>query len=301
LSTLTKVLIVLLTVFSIFLCGIVVTYVANANNEKETAADLRRSLQSAKASQASAVADLEEAKKATEALKAELNTQLSDLDTKNKELIAQIDEVKRQNNVMMGENQQQRATATQANELATKQTELFKTAQTQVAGLQAEQTNRKKELDETNQMLLERMAVVSELEAKVRQLTEQNQEVEARLNQYLQQYGRIATKPATTVTPRTANVQPVQSVSARAPLAQSRTIALNGQVTAVDIKNKLAEISIGAAAGVRQEMKFHITRGDRWVADMQILEVGPDKAVGIVETMQQGMEPRAGDIVATNL
>ncbi|MEN6334800.1 MAG: hypothetical protein ABFE01_11100 [Phycisphaerales bacterium] len=298
-STLTKVLIVLLTVFSIFLCGIVVTYVANANKEKDTAKTLQHNLQSAKASETQARADLEEANKATEALKAELNAQLTNLDAKNKELVAQMDEVKRQNNILMGENQQQRATATQANELATKQTELFKTAQTQVAGLQAEQTNRKKELDETNQMLLERMAVISQLEAKVRQLTEQNQEAEAKLNQYLQQYGRVAVKAPTTVAPRPMGVQPVSTGATMAQ--QSRTIALNGQVTAVDIKNKLAEISIGAAAGVRQEMKFHITRGDRWVADMLILEVGPDKAVGIVETMQQGMEPKAGDIVATNL
>jgi chromosome segregation ATPase len=301
LSTLTKVLIVLLTVFSIFLCGIVVTYVANANNEKETATNLQRSLQSAKASQAAAVADLEEAKKAAEALKAELNAQIADLDAKNKELVAQMDDVKRQNSVLMGENQQQRATTTQANELATKQHELFKTAQTQLASLQAEQTNRRKELDETNQMLLERMAVISELEGKVRRLTEENLDVEAKLNQYLQQYGRIASKPVTTVAPRNTSVQPVQPASAAVAAGQSRTIALNGKITAVDIKNKLAEISIGAAAGVRQEMKFHITRGDRWVADMLILEVGPDKAVGIVELIQQGMEPKAGDIVATNL
>lgn len=298
-STLTKVLIVLLTVFSIFLCGIVVTYVANANNEKDTAKTLQQNLRSARASQAAAEQELKEAKAATEALKAELNAQITDLDTKNKELVAQIDDVKRQNNVLMGENQQQRATATQANELATKQTELFRAAQAQVASLQADQANRKKELDETNQMLLERMAVISELEAKVRRLTEENQDVEAKLNQYLQQYGRIAAKTPTTVAPRPTGVQPVQPAAVAA--IPSRTIALNGQVTAVDIKNKLAEISIGAAAGVRQEMKFHITRGDRWVADMLILEVGPDKAVGILETVQQGLEPRAGDIVATNL
>lgn len=297
-STLTKVLIVLLTVFSIFLCGIVVTYVANANNEKETASDLRRSLQSAKAKQDSAETQLDEANKAAEALKAELNAKISDLDTRNKELVAQIDDVKRQNSMLMGENQQQRATATQANELATKQHDLAKAAQAQVVALQAEQSNRRKELDETNLMLLERMAVISELEGKVRRLTEDNQDVEARLNQYLQQYGRIATKAPVTVAPRPTTLQPVSAATVASP---SRMIALNGQVTAVDIKNRLAEISIGAAAGVRQEMKFHITRGDRWVADMLILEVGPDKAVGIVETMQQGLEPRAGDVVATNL
>jgi len=302
LSTLTKVLIVLLTVFSIFLCGIVVTYVANAENQRERADNLQRSIQSAKASQAAAVAGEEEARKAAEALKEELNGLITTLELKNKELLAQLDEVKRQNNVLMTENQQQRASTSLAHELANKQQEMFKAAQTQVAGLQAEQTNRKRELDETNQMLLERMAVVSQLEEKVRRLTEENQERETQLNQYLQQYGRIATRPQTTVAPRNTTVQPVQPASVGAPTgSQTRTISLTGQITAVDVKNKLAEISIGAAAGVAQSMKFHITRGDRWVADMLILEVGPDKAVGIVDLIQQGMEPRAGDTVATNL
>ncbi len=132
----------------------------------------------------------------------ELNGQIADLDAKNKELVAQMDEVKRQNTVLMAESQQQRASATMATELANKQTEMFKTAQTQLASLQADQSNRGKELDETNQMLLERMAVIAQLEDKVKRLTEENQEVENRLNQYLQQYGRIATKPPTTVAPR---------------------------------------------------------------------------------------------------
>jgi chromosome segregation ATPase len=301
LSTLTKVLIVLLTVFSIFLCGIVVTYVANAENQKERADNLQRSIQSAKASQAAAVEGEEEAKKAAEALKNELNAQILALDLENKKLQAEVDKAMRRNTVLETENQQQRASTSLAHELASKQQEMFKAAQAQLAGLQTDQTNRKKELDETNQMLLEKMAVISELDAKVRRLIEENQEVETRLNQYLQQYGRLTTRPQTTVAPRPVGVQPMQPVSMAAPTAQTRTIALNGQITAVDTKNKLAEISIGSAAGVRQEMKFHITRGDRWVADMLILEVGPDKAVGIVDLIQQGMEPRAGDTVATNL
>lgn len=296
-STLTKVLIVLLTVFSIFLCGIVVTYVANAENQRKVADDYKRKVQSAQAKQTAAEEDLATANDATEALKKELNAQIADLGAKNKELIAQMDEVKRQNTILMAENQQQRASATMATELANKQTEMFKAAQTQLAGLQADQSNVGKELDETNQMLLERMAVIAQLEDKVKRLTEENQEVENRLNQYLQQYGRIATKAPTTVAPRAA----VRPATAAAPTTQTRTIALNGQVTAVDMKNKFAEISIGAAAGVRQEMKFHIIRGDRWVADMLILEVGPDKAVGLIDLMQQGMQPQAGDTVATNL
>jgi hypothetical protein len=61
------------------------------------------------------------------------------------------------------------------------------------------------------------------------------------------------------------------------------------------------EISIGTAAGVRQDVTFHITRGDQYVADIQIVEVWPDRAVGVVNLVKQGVQPQAGDKVTTNL
>jgi peptidoglycan hydrolase CwlO-like protein len=297
LSTLTKVLIVLLTVFSIFLCGIVVTYVASAENQKAKADNLQRTINAAKSREADAQQQLEEEKQKAQADIAKLNEQILAFDTQIKNLQGSLEMANREKDQLV----QKVATMAAAVETTTaaskQQTTLFETAQQEVRTLRTEQENRQKELDETNQMLLDKMAVIADLQAKVRQLTEENQDVQARLNQYFQQYGRIATKPATTVAPRSTAVQPAPM----APTAQTRTIDLNGQVTAVDMNSKLAEISIGAAAGVRPEMKFHVIRGDRVVCDIRILEVWPDKAVGTVELVQQGMEPRAGDRVSSNL
>ncbi|MEN6423984.1 MAG: hypothetical protein ABFE13_01370 [Phycisphaerales bacterium] len=294
-STLTKVLIVLLTVFSIFLCGIVVTYVANAENQRERADGLQRNIQAAKSREADAQQQLEEEKQRAQDEKAKLNEQILAFDTQIKSLQGELDMAKRERDQWSQKAAGMAATAETATAAAQQQTALFEGEHQKVAALEAEQTNRRKELDETNQMLLEKMALIADLEGKVRQLTESYQEAESRLNQYLQQYGRIATTPATTVAPR-ATVQPM----ALAP-TQTRMISLNGQVTAVNMTSKLAEISIGAAAGVRPEMRFHILRGDRVVADVVILETWPDKAVGSVILVQQGMEPRAGDRAATNL
>ena len=108
--------------------------------------------------------------------------------------------------------------------------------------MRSDQTRLDKELKETDQLLMEKMAVLAQIEAKNKQLIEANQELETRLNQYLRQSGRAAVTPQP-VTPTRAIVQP-------AP-ATARDIALNGRVTAVDMKNALAEISIGAAAGVK--------------------------------------------------
>ena len=65
------------------------------------------------------------------------------------------------------------------------------------------------------------------------------------------------------------------------------------------MSKRLAQISIGSAAGVRQDMKFYVIRGDRFVANILILEVSPDAAVGILDLVQ--VPPQVGDSVATNL
>jgi len=99
---------------------------------------------------------------------------------------------------------------------------------------------------------------------------------------------------------RTITVQSIQPVS-RKSMARVRAIGLDGHITAVDMKNKLAEISIGAAVGVKQAMELHVTRGDEYVAQITIVDVLPDKAIGIVEGVQPGMQPRAGDRITGDL
>jgi len=300
LSTLTKVLIVLLTVFSIFLCGIVVTYVANAENQKERADGLQRNIRAAQSKEEQAQKDLEDEKQRAQSEKTQLDAELNKLGMQIKSLQGELDVANRERNQLVQKVASMASTVETANAASKQQTSLFEAAQQEVQSLRTEQTNSRKDLDETNQTLLEKMTVIAQLEDQVRRLTEENQQIETQLNQYLQQYGRIAAKPPTTVATRSTTVQPVQP-GVTAPAAPTRTIALNGKVTAVDLKNKLAEISIGADAGVKQDMTFHVIRGDRWVANMLILDVSPDRAVGIIDRSEQGMEPRAGDIVATNL
>ena len=78
-STLTKVLIVLLTVFSIFLCGIVVTYVANADNQSEIASRYRQQLNSAERVKDDAVSDMEATKAAAQQAQENLQDQIKEL------------------------------------------------------------------------------------------------------------------------------------------------------------------------------------------------------------------------------
>ncbi len=290
-STLTKVLIVLLTVFSIFLCGIVVTYVANAENQRERADGLDRNYRSAKSLQEDAQNDLAEAQDAAADARRELEAKMNELQVAFSDLQANFDAVKRENAQLVQRVTDMGATVEQANALQASQMQQAQAAQQDVVALRSDQTRLDTELKETNQMLIEKMAVVAQLEAKNKQLLESNQELETQLNQYLRQSGRAAATPQP-VTPTRAIVQPAAPTTAK-------DIGLNGRVTAVDMKNALAEISIGAAAGVKPDMNFHVIRGQQFVCDILILDVDADKAVGILKRVQGA--PQRGDVCATNL
>jgi hypothetical protein len=299
LSTLTKVLIVLLTVFSLFLSGIVVTYVANADNYKKTASDNGQKLRAAEKVRDSAQKGEEEAKKAADDLRKELGAKINDLEAQRTKLLAAVEDAKRQNDQLVQKITNMGDVVQTANATVKQQTSLFEDAQKKVQALEAERIQRDKELTETSNSLLEKVTIVAQLEDKVRQLTQENLDLGDRLNQYLVKFGKVATRPTTTVPAGSQAVRPAQPIL---PIGtQAKSIGLTGQITAVDLRSRLTEISIGTAAGVRQDMKFHVSRGDRWVADMLILEVLPDKAVGLLDLIQPGLQPQVGDKVATNL
>jgi hypothetical protein len=281
-------LIILLTVFSIFLCGIVVTYVANANNYKKQYEALTYSEQTARAKARDAVEQLNETIKVTDQQKAELSVQISSLQTKIGQLEGQLRAAEREKNALLERVNSFAAevatfTQTNANQtaLANKAFDAWKIAE---ADLIKEQSQHK----ETAQLLLEKMAVVATLEADRKRLVEEKTGLQTKLDQLLRQYGKVVVPP-TPVTPTKAKVRP-------APL--TKAIGLKGTVAAVDSKNSLAEISIGAASGVKENMKFHVIRGDEFICDILILDVDAEKAVGILDLVQK--QPKVGDLVSTN-
>jgi len=300
LNTLTKVLIVLVSLFSLFLCGIVATYVITGENYKKSANDNYDKWQTAKNKQASADRAREVAEKNVEDLKADLGQKLNDREKQVAQLQLDLENAKRINAEL------QQKVASMADIMANtsaadkEQTSLHEAAQQKVNTLEAERIAREKELEELNRTLLEKVTLLAQHESTIRRLTQENQELGARLDQRLAQYGKTATQPATTVAPGGPLAQPVvQPIAAVAP--PTKNLGLNGQVTAVDARGRLVEISIGSAAGVRQEMVFHLIRGDQFVADVQIVEVWPDRAVGVLGLAKEGMQPQAGDRAATNL
>jgi hypothetical protein len=281
-------LIILLTVFSIFLCGIVVTYVANANNYKKQYDDLRYSEQAARAKARDALEQLNEAKKVTDQQKAELSEQITSLKITIEQLEGKIRDAERAKAIAEQEESTWKALAEAFHTTNEKQGQLWKNAVDKLTALEAERIKERKELQERTQTLLDKMAIIATLEADKKRLIEEKTGLRTKLDQLLAQYGKVAA-PVTPITPVIGKARPAPALKA---------IGLKGTVAAVDSKNSLAEISIGAASGVKQNMKFHVIRGDEFICDILILDVDADKAVGILDLVQK--QPKVGDLVSTN-
>ena len=292
-STLTKVLIVLLTMASIFLCATVVTYVANADNYKQKYDSLYSGYQAAKKNEDNA--------------KTQLNNTIEEKDrdtVKLGEQIASLEEQinKLQNDLVTAERERDNANR-KVNDWASivrdfsktveNNEKLAKDALAQRDLKEAELIKQDKELKDTTAALMENMAIVRQLQEGSKRLLEEKTELQNKLDQYLRQYGKAITEPM----PVTAIQQAVRLTPA------TKNIDLSGSITEVDLKNLLAEISIGTADGVKEGMRFHLTRGNEFICDVVILDVWPEKAVGWIELLQDQPQnqPKINDKVSTNL
>ena len=121
------------------------------------------------------------------------------------------------------------------------------------------------------------MAVIAAQDQQIRRLTEEKSEMQEKPEQSLSQSEKTAatTRPA------------------------GQDSGLQGLVSAVDIPNALAEISIGMADGVKTEMTFRVMRGDKFVCNILVVDVDEKKAVGDIQSVQ--LPPRVGDKVSANL
>ena len=291
-STLTKVLIVLLTIASIFLCGIVVTYVSNANNYRQMYNDLKNAKLAAEENEKNAkkqlILAIEEAGKQEQLLReniktletqvGNLQTALTDAQRKASEAIAQQNNWRDINTKFLATNDELR--------------KLLEEKLAQLKDVDAKRIQGDKQLKETTATLIEKMAIIDDLQKQTNLLLEEKTDLQNKLGNFLQPTGQAVAPPVSvTALKETARVA-VPAVD----------IGLNGLVTKVGMENSLAQISIGAANGVKQNMKFHVTRADKFICDILILDVEPEKAIGTLELMDVTKEqPKAGDNVSTNL
>ena len=289
-STLTKILIILLTISSIFLCGIVVTYVAYVDNYRKLYEDLRQKYQAADQNMKAAERDKAEALAKSQQNESRLTTQLNSLKAQVSQLqtdlnTANRDKAQLQQRVDSWTSQVQDFRATNAN-----LQQMLNSTLDELNKVKAEQIKDRKELEDLTTTLEEKLAIIAMLDQKTKRLLEEKAELQGKLDKYLQPVGRTPTVPVP-VTRIKDKAKPVPPVV--------RKVELKGLVTAVDLKNKMASISLGLADGVKEGMKFHVTRDDKFLCNIVILDVDAEQAVGFLDLVQ--VQPKTGDQVATSL
>jgi len=286
LSTLTKILVVLLAFSSIFLCGIVVTYVASTDNYKQKLGDITTEKDNLSKKVKDLTKQVNDKTDQNKQLEEKLNSEMAALKSKADELDANLKNAEREKAALLSKVDNLTSVTKEFYETNDKQGQLLKSTVEELKKVQFQQVDDRKMVNDAQAAVAEKAAVVEALEAEKRNLMEEKAALQAKLDK-IANPGKRVVRPSP-VAPKKEVVNHV-----------TPGFALEGTITAVDVKNSMASISVGKNAGVKEGMKFHVTRGDEFICDIQIIDVEGDEAVGMLELVQK--QPQVGDAVTTNL
>lgn len=285
-SQITKILVVLLSLFSIFLCGAMVAFVVNTNNYKDLYESQKSLSKTIQAENALFGTQYDEQRKKMVELEAQLRQQIQGLQDQNNQLAADLRNAER-----LGQEYQARADSWKAvlagfeQSVGNLQSSLQLTQQ-QLDNARAQGIKDQKELNQITADLYERIVQIQSLEAERRRLLEQKQDLETRLGGLTSASGPIQ---ASVVTPTPG--------SARSVTPATYGSDINGVL--VDVNRGMATLSVGSADGVKEGMTFHVTRGESFLCDVKITNVDVNKSAGVLELVQQ--QPKVGDTASTRI
>lgn len=284
-SILTKILAVLLSVFSLLLAGMVVTFVGNTNNYKQGYEEqkiLNTTLQ----------ADLTtkdeqyniQVNKCTK-LEEQLQRELQTIEADKNQLASDLRKAERLAQQYQGQADSWKGVMTGFEQsIRNLQASLGQT-QIQLDQARTQGVKDQKELNQITADLYEKIVQLQSLEAERRRLLEQKKELEK-----LAATGGITAKEIIPVTPQPNRTAVPATVT---PAGTD----VKGLV--VEVAQNLITLSVGSADGVKENMVFHITRGDRFLCDVVVTNVDINQCAGILDLVQQA--PQVGDTASTQL
>jgi len=286
LSTLTKVFVVLLAVFSIAFTVMTVSIVAQTADWRDTAEKYEEHARVADANLRNLIA----------ANAAELATAYDTARGHLRnigELEAKLQDVR--NEVGQARAEQARATAEKSSSEAINrgllaQLDACSSARDGYQAKRDELEKRNIDLERRNIDLNDR---VNEQTAQIAVMLEQKRQLEQQLNIAKSENAALA-REARRLASGLAFEEPPGSamtgVTAASPVAST---AIRGRV--VEVSGEVVTISVGAADGVQKDMVFVIHRDDQYVGDLKITLVDPNQSAGRLESV--AAEPVTGDMV----
>ena len=285
-STLTKILVVLLAAASLFLCGIVVTYVATTSNYKNAYDDLKEDMKLLKTNYAGVQEQLSDSIHKMENLSDRLNSSINSLTAEKQKLEQELKTTKAGRNDLEKRVSNLAAAALKFEETVSGMENSLKATRAQLDRSRAEEIKLNKDLGEVTVALTEKVAQLDAMGIEQKRLLEGKDKLERQLAGQLP--GKSITELPITQTKN----------SAKQVQVPSDEVPLQGLITAVD--ELFVTISIGAADGVVKGMVFHVIRDDAadpFVCDILISDVDSEAAAGTMQVVQS--QPRIGDMAST--
>lgn len=281
-STFTKILIVLLSLFSILLCGMVVSYVGSANNYKGMYDKLKTENQSLQSQSKQMQSLYSEQVKKTELLEEKLNLEIKSLQERNNELAANLQKTDRLSQEYQSRSESWKGVMTGFEQSVSAMLDSLKLTQDQLEKARSQNIKDQKDLNQITADLYEKIVELQRLEAERRRLLEQKTGLEKQLSQ-----GSNGSAPAAVT----------QVADMAKPAATPVSANIKGLITEID--QSLVTVSVGSADGVGKGMVLHVTRGSDFLCDIAITDVDINKSAGVLEMVQQ--QPKIGDVVSTKL
>jgi len=284
LSSLTKVIVLLVNVMSIVLVALVIAFVTNTEKLGDELKQMQNELQAARRKAGMAQSDLETERDQHQKQVFTLNTEVNALKGRLAELQAAKAEAE-----------------TEAQQLNRQMTELNTNYTTLVA---AEKQNARL-LENVTVELKDAQEKVVDQSKKLIELTMRNNELEGSLEGYSRQIRRIRES----VQGYQQRINELENMFAglsdecRQQVAQRRedqtpvleaNVPIAGQVTAVDKAADnltLLQVNVGKNDGVSRAMRFMVHRGDRYLGTLVIETVDATASAGHVELQQDGIKP----------
>lgn len=286
-SIFTKVFIVLLSLFSIFLCGTVVTYVGNVNNYKALFEDQKALNQSLTSENTSLKRQYNEKVALMKEQEKKLTERIQQFEDDNSKLAVDLRKSERMSLEYQGRVNSWAGILTSFEQTIANLEQSLNLTQEQLNKAHSEGIKDRKELNEITASFYEKMVQMESLEAARRRLLEQKTDLEERMNQIIgpDALGSQAVEPVTL------------DIDSARPGVFFGSADLNGLIT--EVAESMVTISIGSADGVKKGMVFHVTRGDDFISDILITDVDINKSAGVLDLVQQ--QPRIMDNVSTRL
>ncbi|OQA03984.1 MAG: Chromosome partition protein Smc [Planctomycetes bacterium ADurb.Bin401] len=281
-STLTKILIVLLSLLSVYLCSSVVIYVTTATNYKQAYESLQSEHTALQEKSTGFEQQLEEKRRELAQLSDKLDTEINNLKADRNKLEQELNNVRREKTDLDERVKTLAAAALKFEETVGGMRGDLANTRSELDQARAESIKLTKNLDEITASLEEKMAQLDAATAEKKRLLEEKAKLEQRIA------GKApAFEPVTSTVSGPATPAPTYDSASNVPL--------QGTITAID--GNLATLSIGAADGVEKGMVFHVTQNDNFICDIKITEVDAEVAAGTLQLVQQ--QPRIGDVAST--